>query len=199
MNLLFQLTPCPLCKTRSSTAKGCCEDCAAQLFAPIINTDEIVLGVYQGNLEKAVRALKYHHVSRLGALFGHTLAQVIRHENWQLDGVCAVPLHWRRQMQRGYNQAALIAKPLARQLAVPYLPVLKRTRYTKQQAKLSLSSRKANVAGAFKSSPLKGEHILLIDDVLTTGMTLQEAKQALLKAGAKSVKLASVAKAIKRP
>jgi len=165
----------------------------------MVFSDSISLGLYQGDLEKAIRALKYHHVNRLGKLFGHALARAVQGEYWQLDAVCVIPLHWRRHMQRGYNQSALIAKPLAKQLGVPYIKLLKRTRHTQQQAKLSLHERKLNVSGAFKSAQLKGERLLLIDDVLTTGMTLDAAKHALLAAGAASVKTASVAKAIKKP
>jgi ComF family protein len=198
MNGFFQLTRCPLCKENASGPFGCCQACKNTLFRPIVTNNELALGPYQGSLEKAVRALKYHQVSRLGSLFGKELARLIRQEGWQIDHVTAIPLHWFRYLQRGYNQAALIAKPLAQELGLPYSSLLKRTRYTKQQAKLSGSERQQNIQGVFQSQTLTGQRILLIDDVITTGLTIKAGEDALLAAGATEVKLASVAKVVKR-
>jgi len=110
-----------------------------------------------------------------------------------------VPLHRFRFLQRGYNQAAVLAKALARELEVPYIPALTRTRRTRQQARLSRAERAENVASAFRLSvtpeKIRGKHLILVDDVITSGATVAACQEVLISAGAKSVKLAAVARA----
>ncbi|MBS3933461.1 MAG: ComF family protein [Truepera sp.] len=190
---VFQLLRCPLCRCRSSSALGCCAGCASELFKPMANVDQVVLGEYQGALKQAVLALKFNHVTRLSRLFGQALAHQVRRQGWQIDLVCAVPLHLTRRFGRGYNQAALIAKITARELAVPYRPVLYRRRPTRQQAKLGAAARRANVTEAFGCRTLNGERVLLIDDVITSGATITECSLALFEAGAHRVQVAAVA------
>lgn len=192
---LYSLTRCPVCRQQPSSRLGCCATCAALLFTPSVSKDLITLGRYGGDLEQAVRALKFHGATRLAQLFASELANLVKPADWSIDAVCAVPLHWRRYLNRGYNQADLIAKPLSKKLGVPYQRVLKRTRQTQQQARLSKADRASNVQDAFTASPVTGQQLLLIDDVLTSGATLAAARTALLEAGAKSVKLACVARA----
>jgi len=189
----FQLQRCPLCRRRASSAVGCCASCADELFEPIADADQIVLGEYHGALKQAVLALKFRHVTRLSRLFGGALACAVRQQAWQVDLVAAVPLHLTRRLGRGYNQAALIAKMTARELAVPYRQVLYRRRPTRQQARLGAVARQANVAEAFGCRALGGERILLIDDVITSGATITECSLALFDAGARRVQVAAVA------
>jgi len=201
--MLFSLNRCQLCKERSTTAKGCCTLCAKGLFKPQVSrTLKLSLGPYEGRLEKAVRALKYKQVTRLGKLFGFEIAKEVTKHFWTIDAVTAVPLHWRRYMERGYNQAALIGKEVAEHLEVPYEACISRKRYTQQQAKLSGQEREQNVKSAFEVSEsykadVRGKRILLIDDVYTTGMTLEACKRSLELCGAKSVYIAVVARAQK--
>lgn len=190
---VFLLMRCPLCRRRASSALGCCADCAKELFQPSSSADQLALGEYQGRLKQAVQALKFHHVTRLSRLFGKALAQAVRQQAWQVDLVCAVPLHLTRRLGRGYNQAAMIAKITARELAVPYRPVLYRRRPTRQQAKLGAVARQSNVAEAFGCRALNGERVLLIDDVITSGATITECSLALFDAGAHRVQVAAVA------
>lgn len=102
-----------------------------------------------------------------------------------------IPLHWRRILRRGYNQAFILAKPLSQKLGIPIAPgALIRTRNTEAQAGLSPAQRKENVKKSFrvKSQKLVAEkRILLIDDVITTGITINEAAKTLKKAGAERV------------
>lgn len=190
---VFQLMRCPLCHRHASSALGCCASCADGLFKPSSSADQVVLGEYQGALKQAVLAVKFRHTTRLSWLFGKALAHQVRQQAWQLDLVCAVPLHIARRFGRGYNQAALIAKVAARELAVPYRPVLYRRRPTRQQAKLSAAARRVNVTEAFGCRTLNGERVLLIDDVITSGATITECGLALFDAGARRVQVAAVA------
>jgi ComF family protein len=160
----------------------------------MVKDDLITLGFYSGRLEKAVRAFKFHGTTRLSKLFASELAKAVGQSGWQVHSVCPVPLHWTRRLERGYNQSALIARALAKELALPYSPVLRRSKRTKQQAKLSKLERVSNVEAAFISKPCQGR-ILLIDDVVTSGATTKVCIEALLAAGASDVKVAAIARA----
>ena len=194
MNPFLSLSRCPICRERASTARGCCEICRVGLFEVEATADSVSLGVYTGRLERAVRAFKFHHATRLGSLFARELAEIVKAQRWQPDVVCAVPLHLTRYFKRGYNQSAVIGKPLARHLGVPYQPLLKRTRATQQQARLAREARFDNVSGAFQARPIPDKRVLLVDDVITSGATTAACVEALQEAGARSVKVAAVAR-----
>jgi ComF family protein len=103
--------------------------------------------------------------------------------------VVPVPLHPRRRRERGYDQAAILARHAGRSIDVPVEPAAaRRVRYTKQQATLQQAQRTRNVAGAFAAEDwVAGERILLVDDVYTTGATLEACALALQDAGATSI------------
>lgn len=114
------------------------------------------------------------------------------------DVIVPVPLHALRLAERGFNQAALLARPLARALARPLRPLaLARTQATQVQASLHRRARQGNVRGAFTvrdSGAVRGARVLLVDDVATTGKTLDACADALLGAGARSVHAAVLAR-----
>ena len=112
--------------------------------------------------------------------------------------VVPIPLHPERRRERGYNQSALLAHHLAAQLQLPMREKgLQRIRPTQVQARLKAEERLSNVQGAFAAvaSPIIGQHVLLVDDVCTTGATLQAAADALLSAGALAVSAYCLARA----
>ncbi len=152
---------------------------------------------YEPPLEQVIHALKF---GRLDFLGGH-LAEEIWHrlggDLRDADAVVPVPLHWRRQMTRGYNQAERIARPLARRLGRPLVKALRRARATPPQARLARSRRQANLRGAFRGRQVAAIHdrvVLLVDDVATTGATLSHAAAALRRNGAASVLALAVAR-----
>lgn len=108
----------------------------------------------------------------------------------EVDGVVPVPLHWRRRRWRGYDQAALLARPVARALGVRVLfRGLRRVRHTASQIELPHHERARNMAGAFVPGRLRGaKTALLVDDVRTTGATLQAASDALRAGGVREVR-----------
>ena len=193
--MFYQLLRCPVCRAARSGPLGCCARCASSLFAPTVGAFELSLGPYSGPLEQAIRAYKFQQTRRLGRLFGQALAETLRVAGWPLELVCAVPLHPLRQMQRGYNQSALVAEVAARHTGLPYRPLLRRVRTT-QQARLGAGARQRNVAGAFRCAPLSGEQVLLVDDVLTSGATVTECALTLFAAGAGRVYVATLARAV---
>ena len=119
----------------------------------------------------------------------------------ETDIILAVPLHWLRLLKRKYNQSDELAYRLAKIYHKTYVPnVLKRQRATPSQGHLTAQERNRNVRGAFKvthPNKIKGKRILLIDDVLTTGSTVNECTKVLLKAGAKSVDVLTIARVVK--
>ncbi len=98
-------------------------------------------------------------------------------------------------MQRGFNQSALVARTAAKRSGLPHRPLLARVRTTRQQARLGAAERQGNVAGAFRSAPLAGERVLLVDDVMTSGATVTECALTLFAAGASRVYVATLARA----
>jgi len=159
--------------------------------------------LYKGGLVRAIVMLKFERIEPLSRWFSQRLAEVVRREGITADVVVPVPLHRQRERERGYNQADLIAKPLARQLGLPYRAVLlTRTKPRPDKHILSLEERWESVRGAFATrsgSKVDNLRVLLVDDVMTTGATLDAAAKALRGAGARSVIGLTVARAVRHP
>ena len=160
---------------------------------------------YEGNLVRAILLLKFERIAPLGVWFANRLAELVEKERDALraDVVVPVPLHRDRERERGYNQAALLSKPLAKRLSLPHKAVLlMRTRARPDKQILSLVERWESVRGAFATRPgsqVDNQRVLLVDDVLTTGATLDACARALHQAGAKSVIGMTVARAVRNP
>ncbi len=153
---------------------------------------------YGGAVEQALQRLKYGKdwsIARpLGSLWLPPKSSVDDIELW--DVICPVPLHWRRRIRRGFNQATLIARIIAKRLGLPLLiNVLFRTRYTSSQVRLRAQERALNVQNAFRVRhpvAIQGKRVLLIDDVVTTGATARACARTLRRSGAASVSVWSV-------
>lgn len=102
---LYALYRCPICRQRASSAPGCCQTCANEMCQPTVKGDLLYLGRYERQLEKAIRALKFHGATRLALFFAKQLTAAVEQAAWQPEAVRALPLHWQRYLQRGYNQA----------------------------------------------------------------------------------------------
>jgi ComF family protein len=151
--------------------------------------------VYGGPLADALRRLKYEGRTELAPAVATLLQHGVRPHAGRVDVVVPVPLHRRRLLERGFNQAALLAGPLARSLGVAMdVRRLRRRRPTPPQVGLEPDARRHNVRGAFvgRADP-KRPRVLLIDDVRTTGATLRAAADALRAAGATEVCTLAVA------
>lgn len=128
--------------------------------------------------------LKYHGNLPVGRFFGKMLGSKLMEAGWveDVDVVIPVPLHWTRKWKRGYNQAEVIASEVASTLGVPLRKdILRRNRSTKTQTKLSVDDKMSNVSGAFQARDTNEtfSHILLVDDVFTTGATLYSCFETL--------------------
>ena len=159
------------------------------------------VAVYQGVMRTAIHRLKYERDLGIALELADMLAQIMQATNWQIDLIMPVPLSEKRKAQRGYNQAALLAYPLSLQLHIPEnTKGLARIHETRSQVNLNFQERQENVQGAFSADTaiVKDKTILLVDDVFTTGATINAAAAALREAGSKRVYALTVAKALGR-
>lgn len=149
--------------------------------------------IYDDALSEAIVLLKYEEVTRLGGWFADRLSEIVRQasDEWRADIVVPVPLHRERQRERGYNQAELIAQPLAKQLSLKFEPrLLVRTKPRPPQLVLSRTEHWKSVRGAYatrEGRKVDNLRVLLVDDVLTTGATLDACARALKKSGASAI------------
>jgi putative competence protein F len=156
-------------------------------------------------LDKLIQAFKYGHQLALGNYFGRQLAAFASVEGqtniagiFSADLIAPLPLHPARLRERGFNQSLELARPLAARLRRPLLPTLcRRVRNTPAQAELPWRERKNNIRGAFRcETPLANKTILLVDDVMTTGASLNECARTLKRCGAAAVILLVLARAL---
>lgn len=146
--------------------------------------------LFEGPVRAAIHRLKYRHARGLAEPLGGLLAERWLADPLPADLVVPVPLHPARLLQRGYNQAALLAHAFGRQVGLPVdEDALRRIRHTASQMRLEAAQRQHNVRGAFScpDGRVEGRRILLVDDVCTTGATLEACADALHESGATSV------------
>jgi competence protein ComFC len=153
------------------------------------------------SVRELIHQFKYGGKVPLQKQLGRWLAETLEDPRLQMprcDRLVPVPLHHARRRERGFNQARLLADELSRASGIPVDDCLKRTRYTATQTAFDRAARMENLRGAFhlrQHRAVTGLHLLLIDDVLTTGSTVDECARVLMAAGAASVRVATVARA----
>ncbi len=150
-------------------------------------------------LQNIIHALKYNQKFLYGKFLGEKLGEIFRSlfEGWEIDIIMPVPLHHLKKAERGYNQSSFIAKGIGKSFRVNVREnILKRNRFTQSQTTMNISERKENVSGAFTirhHEKIAKKNILLIDDIITTGSTINECAKVLLDNGAAKVYAASIA------
>lgn len=156
-------------------------------------------GTYEGGLRKLIHLFKYSGMRPLGQPLGALLAKALPRDE-RIDAIVPMPLHWRKQWSRGFNQAEVLAGVIARRTGLPVVKGVRRRIATRVQAGLTNAQRRANVAGAFAAHRRRvaGKRILLIDDVMTTGATAAACARALKAAGAGRVVLLALARVDRR-
>ncbi len=166
-------------------------------------TGFIALGPYQdgGQLQKLIFSMKHGGKTfcgrELGILLGKKLQREVSMEAWH--GVAAVPLHFTRKWRRGYNQAAIVARYLARSLSIPYYDWLLQRIHRTHPQRGGKIERAINIQNAFQTGgSCRGAHLILVDDVFTTGATTMECARMLVQAGAAGVFIATCAWVPKR-
>jgi len=150
-------------------------------------------------LQHLIHSLKYEENFKIGIYLGKKVAELCKESiiNWKADYLLPVPLHHLKKAERGYNQSYFIVKGISSLLKINLnTGILKRKKYTSTQTELTLLERKSNIKDAFtieKIKPIKDKIIILVDDVITTGATITECGEVLLKNGAAKVYALSVA------
>ncbi len=192
---------CPQCRASVTPIQPpLCQRCGrplndGRLCSQCRRTPPIIDGIrsvafFEAPLRQAIHHFKYRRRTELAAPLSEMMVAYWPQLRWSIDLLIPVPLHERRQRQRGYNQATLLAHRLGWAIGCPVTEdALIRQRETAPQVSLAASERRRNVAGAFtwQAPPLQGESILLVDDVCTTGATLEACARALRQAGAGSI------------
>jgi ComF family protein len=200
---------CPACTAGLPPPPGCCLRCGLAWHRPATVCPGCRPGpvpldcwhaafAYGFPVDGLIQALKYGgrlgHARLLGTLLGHSVVAAGLHTT--VEAVVPVPLHPGRLAERGFNQSLEIARWTARHVGRPMAPrALTRVRATRPQVGLSLAERTGNLQGAFAvGADLVGRHVVLVDDVVTTGSTVREAALALRRAGARRVDVWCVAR-----
>jgi len=191
---------CPACGLPFPSSSGDDHLCSKCLLEERYFTSARAVGVYQGALAQAISRLKYHGATHLAKPLGKLLIdyQDPSFPLVKFEGILPVPLSPTRLRERGFNQALLLARQLSRAHSIPLrYEALRRVRHTPPQTQLSGPEREKNIRGAFEvphPEMVEGKHILLIDDVLTTGATVRECAKVLRRAGAKQVDVLTLAR-----
>lgn len=178
-------------------ADALCPDCLNHAASYATARSALVYGEVVGVL---VKQLKYHDQMHGLNRFAQWMAQVAPQE---VDIIIPVPLHWRRLLTRTYNQAAWLAYGLSHEMGIACVPqMLKRVRHTLPQARMSRAERQRNMKRAFLvpsryNHEVEGKRILLVDDVMTTGSTIEACADALKIAGAAEVHAVALARAVR--
>ena len=186
---------CPYCEQAITPQGKPCRRC--QLSKTVVHLDHLVAScLYEEPLKKIIHRFKYNFVEELGKPLSQLLFQSFLKNNLDLpDLIVPVPLHQLRKRWRGFNQAEVLAENLAQLLApgigIEIFQGLRRTRFTNPQMKIkNYQKRRQNLEEAFSlenKNEIRGRHILLIDDIATSGTTIFECTKVLRKSGAKYI------------
>ena len=200
------ITPirCVFCGTRTRRDEGfICGGCLGDLpwsdqpvLPPGPEFERLIVPLrYEFPIDAAIKAFKF----RRKLFYAPAFAQLLCHESHRLpddvDAVLPVPLHWRRKWWRGFNQAREIARPMAKHLELPVIDAARRRRATPPQSGLTAKERATNLSDAFRVRPgVAGRHVLIIDDVVTTGATISHLARTLRANGIGNVSAMAVAR-----
>ena len=193
-DLPLNSSACPAC-ARANSASRLCRDCRVKPW-PSIDHCHALLS-YQYPVNYLIQAAKFRQNLSLANSLGQLVCRDFSSDRVKPDCIMPVPLHFRRLISRGYNQSVEIARPLANMLRVKLdLHSCKRIRATPPQSNLPAHKRKHNVRNAFLvNKQLTYKHVLLIDDVITTGNTVNEVARVLSKAGVARIEVLACARA----
>lgn len=205
MQIIDLLFPprCAFCGTECrGNEKSICDACYVELpwrdspplpASATLRSATVMLD-YEFPIDAAIKALKFGRKMHYGPALAETLFAGLHLLPDDIDAVLPVPLHWRRKTYRGFNQAMEIATPVARRLDLPLINNIVRHKSTPYQSGLDARDRASNLAGAFRvHGLLPYHHVLIVDDVLTTGATSEVLAKVVRGAGVDEVSVLAVA------
>ena len=151
---------------------------------------------YMFPVDAAIKAMKFKRKLHYVPAFGYLLAVAMQRLPDDIDALLPVPLHWRRHAARGFNQAAEICKSLEKKTGLPIIRGVIRCRPTPYQSGLAASLRQRNLRSAFRvRAVIDARHVVIVDDVITTGATCRQVATTVLEAGARKVSVLAIARA----
>jgi ComF family protein len=178
-----------------------CRQCHADLpwIRPRFHLDPLTAALaplaYSFPIDAAIKRFKFQRKLFYGPAFRCLLDQAARELPHDIDALLPMPLHWRRLAARGFNQAAEISGGVRRAMCLPVVTNVRRIRHTPYQSGLAAAQRRRNLRGAFRASgAVAYRHVLIIDDVITTGETCRGLASALLGAGVERVSVLAIAR-----
>lgn len=186
---------CIICKVDGFI--GLCSNCKSKIKRANPEKNYLSYGFYGGILKKLILEFKYRENYTAGSILAQFLLEVINTEQLDADIICYVPMTNKSTKKRGFNQCELIAEDISYYTNIPVSNCLKKIRDTKEQKTLSKEERAMNLKGAFivnNTKYIKNKSIILIDDVMTTGATVEECKNILKKYGANKIIVLTIAK-----
>ena len=180
---------CRGCGGPNDTALAVCSGCLEFPLRPYV--DAVAVMEYAGPGRELIRAMKFRMQPELARPLALLAVEKLTESGMPFDVIVPIPLHWRRQLLRSYNQSELVAGLIAAEMNKPLLHALKKVRATPHQARLKRAQRQKNLKGVFavKDRSFAGKQVLLVDDVLTTGATLSVAAKLLMENGARAVRV----------
>ena len=182
---------CPRCALPLSESAASGSECGQCQQTPPSYFQVVAPWQYQPPIAQLISGFKhdrrFSYGSTLGKSFTKRIASAYKQKDLP-DIILPTPLHWRRRIQRGFNQSEHLARQLNRELGIPIKHFLSRPKYTTAQQSLNAQQRQRNLRGAFKvNGNINGQRIALVDDVMTTGATVNEISRLLIKEGAAEV------------
>ena len=172
---------------------GICSKCKSEIKRVHQQEEIMAYGYYGGVLKKLILNLKYHKSFIAGKVLADLLCQIIIEKKLSIDCICYVPI----SKERGFNQCSVLAKNISSILDIPVIDCLVKIKETKEQKLLGKEERVKNILGAFEvknKEKLFKKNILLIDDVYTTGATINECKKNIEKCNINKIYLLTIAK-----
>lgn len=176
---------------------GICSKCKSEIKRVHQQEEIMAYGYYGGVLKKLILNLKYHKSFIAGKVLADLLCQIIIEKKLSIDCICYVPISKDSLKKRGFNQCSVLAKNISRILDIPVIDCLVKVKETKEQKLLGKEERMKNILDAFEiknKEKLFKKNILLIDDVYTTGATINECKKNIEKCNINKIYLLTIAK-----
>lgn len=187
---------CPRCARPLAAEPGSGVPCAECQLRPRPFQAVVAPLAFEFPVDAAVRQFKFHRKLHYARAFGELLCRAVVRLPADVDALLPVPLHWTRHGIRGFNQAAEMCRPLRRATGLPVIRNVKRLRRTPYQSGLGARERRRNLAGAFAvRGTIRAGHVVLVDDVITTGETCTQLARVLLARGVPKVSVLALARA----
>ena len=176
---------------------GLCPHCKSSINRATVEKDNLSYGSYGGVIKTLILKFKYESNFTAGYLLSNFLIEMIEEEKINADVICYVPMTKKAEKKRGFNQCKLMARNIGYHTNIPVSNCIKKIKNTKEQKTLTKEERIINLKGVFKINnvkDIKNKNVILIDDVMTTGATINECKYILKKSGVKQITVLTIAK-----